>query len=571
MKYTSLKQDIISILSSTDSGLQLKMYDDEGNTTLQSDDATWVYIFNKNIMIEMMDDENPILCFWKDRDTLDASFKNIIQRIRELAILNGVSVQIRVYDNLDQRKIYNLIKSSIETKAEMAKEEEEMVESVNSNNELVEAFTKIISSAKAANRPSDFYLSEEMKSQNVASILNEMFGEVSNLKPLKSSSQQLSELFNRLMTATTRAEVDAILSETPSTLINKLSESVNDINNVSTFIRQKYENNVDFGNTTNNEIILENVKVYKVKVKNNHENLSNAYNKLLQVSEGVLDNLNLLKVIKQNKICETYNVSRKQLLDYYICGNNKPVKEQYAYVIENYLGEKTAFSSKLEAGIKALANYFNKGGEKDSQICKNIVAETIKYNQISDFILEYKDNYSARGFIPKFKKIFKECVSRLNEANTNYSNALFESIEETISYDSYLEALEESMKISHPAIKYLAIQEAKKDYIKSRMIMEEEDKDMKILVDELKHYSNYPSAIASLIISEGLKVKLPLTESVNKNNLTKVASMLYTDLNKKMDKLSSAVSSSLFNIIHTNKKLVESKVGYIKTLIKYSK
>ena len=144
MKYTSLKQDIISILSSTDSGLQLKMYDDEGNTTLQSDNAAWVYIFNKNIMIEMMDEENPILYFWKNRDTLDDSFKNIIQRIRELSILNGISVQIRVYDNLDQRKIYNLIKSSIETKAQQKEEEEEMVESVNSNNELVEAFTKII-------------------------------------------------------------------------------------------------------------------------------------------------------------------------------------------------------------------------------------------------------------------------------------------------------------------------------------------------------------------------------------------------------------------------------------------
>ena len=24
------------------------MYDDEGNTTLQSDDVAWVYIFNKN-------------------------------------------------------------------------------------------------------------------------------------------------------------------------------------------------------------------------------------------------------------------------------------------------------------------------------------------------------------------------------------------------------------------------------------------------------------------------------------------------------------------------------------------
>ena len=31
------------------------------------------------------------------------------------------------------------------------------------------------------------------------------------------------------------------------------------------------------------------------------------------------------------------------------------------------------------------------------------------------------------------------------------------------------------------------------------------------------------------------------------------------------------IFSSLFNIIHTNKKLIESKLGYINTLIKYSK
>ena len=453
MKYTSLQQDIVNILSSSDNDLQLKLYDSEGNTTINSEDAAWAYIFNKNIMIEFMDDDNPILCFWKGRDNFDDKFKHIVQRIRELAILNGVSVQIRVYDNLDQRKIYNLILSTIEQKSKKEEEEEKMTESVISNNKLVEAFTNIISTSKNTKKPSDFYLSEEMKSQNTSSILNEMFTEISSLPSLKSSSKQLSELFNRLMTATTRDEVNAILAETPQNIVEKLSESVNDIANVSTFIRQKYENNIDLGSKTNNVLILENVKVYKVRVKNNHENLSNAYNKLLQVSEGVLDNLNLLKVIKQNKICETYNVSKKQLLDYYICGNNKPVTEKYAFVIENYLSEKVAFNEKLEAGIKALANYFNKGGEKNSQICKNIVAETIKYNQIANFIVEYKDNYSVRGYIPRFKKIFKECVGRLNEANTNYSNSLFESLEENISYDYYLKTIEESMGIKHPAIK----------------------------------------------------------------------------------------------------------------------
>ena len=218
-------------------------------------------------MIEFMDDDNPILCFWKGRDNFDDKFKHIVQRIRELAILNGVSVQIRVYDNLDQRKIYNLILSTIEQKSKKEEEEEKMTESVISNNKLVEAFTNIISTSKNTKKPSDFYLSEEMKSQNTSSILNEMFTEISSLPSLKSSSKQLSELFNRLMTATTRDEVNAILAETPQNIVEKLSESVNDIANVSTFIRQKYENNIDLGSKTNNVLILENVKVYKVKVK----------------------------------------------------------------------------------------------------------------------------------------------------------------------------------------------------------------------------------------------------------------------------------------------------------------
>jgi len=571
MKYTSLKQDIISILRSSDNELQIKLYDDEGNTTLDSDEVAWVYIYNKNIMIEMMTDDNPNLCFWKNRETLDDTFKQIIQRIREISVLNGITVQIRVYDNLDQRKIYNLIKTSMETQQKAEEEEEQMTESYKPESMLAEAFSNIISTAKSANKASDFYLSPEMKSQNTSLVLNEMFNEVAGLQPLKTSSQQLSELFNKLMTATSRAEVNEVLKSAPESLVSKLSESINDINNVATYVKQKYENNVEFGAKTNNIMVLENVKVYKAKIKNNHENLSNAYNKLLQVSEGVLDNLNLLKVIKQNKICETYNVSKKQLLDYYICGNNRPVFEKQAFVIENYMGEKVAFNTKLEAGIKALANYFNKGGEKDSQICKNIVAETVKYNQIADFIVEYKDNFSMRGYIPRFKKIFKECVGRLNEANTNYSNALFESIEETVNYDEYVKTIEKSMGVTHPAIKYLAIEEAKKDYIKSRVIMEEQSKDMENLINELKHYVKDASTYASVIVGQGLNCKLPLTESVDKNNIIKVASSIYSSINQKTDKLSSVISSALFNIIHTNKKLVESKVDFLKSLTKYCK
>ena len=215
-----------------------------------------------------------------------------------------------------------------------------------------------------------------------------------------------------------------------------------------------------------------------------------------------------------------------------------------------------------------MANFFNNGGSKDSQICKNIVSETIKYNQISDFILEYKDSYSKRGLIPLFKKIFRNCAGRLNEAKTNYSNALFESIDTSVRYKEFELKLQEQYGISHPALKYLAIEEAKQYYEKERLLNEEKDIDMKVLCNELKHYSNIASVISSKIIDDG--IKLSLNES-DKNNLTNIAKISYNNICNKVDKVSTVISSALFNIIHNKKKLSESKENFLKTLIKYSK
>ena len=118
MKYTSLKNDIVNILHSSDYNLYLKFYDTDGKNTLNTDDAEWCYISNHNIMFKFMDDENPNIEIWKDNETLSDDLKHIIQRIRELSVLNGVEVQIRVYNDLNQRKIYNLIKNNIMNKKE---------------------------------------------------------------------------------------------------------------------------------------------------------------------------------------------------------------------------------------------------------------------------------------------------------------------------------------------------------------------------------------------------------------------------------------------------------------------
>lgn len=566
MKYTSLKNDIINILHSSDSNLDLKFYNKDGNTTLTIDDATWGYINNENMMIEFMTEENPVIYLWKDKNNLNNKMKNIIQRIRELSILNGVSVQIRVYNNLDQRKIYNLIKSSIITNK---KEEENMNESFNNNQEaLIEAFKYIIQSSKNTKKPSDFYMSEEIKLQNNENILKEMISEIKNLKSLK--SLKLDETLNPLLTVSSLSDITNIVNNIPSNILESLNKHSVDIKNIGSFVKQKYLNNVPFSNDKpKNLFVLENVKVYMANIKNNKEDLINAYNKLITVAENSKSGIDLLKEIKHHKILETYNVSKKDLLDLWLSKNHSPIKQKRAYIIENYMGEKIAFNENLTFGINAIAHYINSGGTKDSLICKNIVLETIKYNHISSFIVEYKDNINVRKYIPEFKEIFKSTINKLN--NNDFNTELFESVEESYDYSSQLEKLNNEIGVEHPALKYLAMENAKKEYNSTKILNEEKDTDIQILSKELKHYTPISSVISNYIIENKLNIKNVITESVNKNNINDIASSLYNSLQNNLNKITIPVSSALFNIVHTNKKLTESKIDFINTLLKYCK
>ena len=565
MKYTSLKNDIVNILHSSDSDLDLKFYDENGNTTLDIESSTWAYIFDENIMIEFMTEDNSVISLWKDSNNTSEKMKNIIQRIRELAVLNGVSVQIRVYDNLDQRKIYNLIKSSIVVNN---KEKEEMEESVNSNQPLIEAFRFIIQTAKNTKKASDFYMSESIQSKNTENMLKEMISEIKNLKSLKKAN--INESLNLLLTAQSLSDIKAIIEGINEENISILNESFNDIKNIGQFVKQKYLNNVPFSdNKQTNILVLENVKVYSVRVKHNKEDLINAYNKLVTVAENAKSGLELLKEIRNHKILETYNVSKKDLLDLWLSKNHNPIKEQRAFVIENYMGDKVAFNENLSYGIKALAQYINNGGTKDSTVCKNIVMETLKYNHISSFIVEYKDDLRIRKYIPEFKEIFKQTVDKLNSANAEFNSSLFESVEETIDYSEHLKMYNDEMGIEHPAIKYLAMESAKNYYHSVKILNETKEKDMKVLIKELKHHTNVASVIADYIVENNILYKPMIVESVDKNNIATIASDMYNNIHNNTDKVSVAISSALFNIIHTNKKLIESKIDFIKTLIKY--
>lgn len=568
MKYTSLKNDIVNILHSSDYDLYLKFYDEDGRNTLDTEKSEWCYISNYNIMIKFMNDENSVIQIWKDKNTLDENMKHIIQRIRELSGLNGVQVQIRIYDDLNQRKIYNLIKNDILKQ----RESENMDESVNNDDKvLIETLYNIVNTAKDTKRPSDFYISEAMQLENTRKIFSEIIKEISYLNAFKNTS--ISETLKPLMSLKTLDEVKEFSKSIKNSEIIK--ENANNIKNIASFVKKEYLNNGDFiVSKPRTLFVLENVKVYTAKEKNNRENLINAYNQLLSFTQNATKGTDIIREIRNNKICETFNVSRKELVDLWLSRtNNLKIEPKKVFVVENYKGEKVIFNEAMKNGIKALAQYINNGGSRDDIICKNIMLETVKYNQISDFIKTYQDNYKVRKFLPKFKNIFSENANKLSSAYLNFNKELFESVEEEIDYTSQYQKLCKDMGVEHPAIKYLAIENAKKDAEYCSVLMEQTLSDETILTEGLKPYIQNPFTLYNIvktIMDNQIILNKTLVESVNDSNIKSVATNLYNKICFEDNIVLMPIASSLFNIMHT-KNLNESKITYLNTLIKYIK
>lgn len=568
MKYTSLKNDIVNILHSSDYDLYLKFYDEDGRNTLDTEKSEWCYISNYNIMIKFMNDENSVIQIWKDKNTLDENMKHIIQRIRELSGLNGVQVQIRIYDDLNQRKIYNLIKNDILKQ----RESEDMDESVNNDDKvLIETLYNIVNTAKDTKRPSDFYISEAMQIENTRKIFSEIIKEISYLNAFKNTS--ISETLKPLMSLKTLDEVKEFSKSIKNSEIIK--ENANNIKNIASFVKKEYLNNGDFiVSKPRTLFVLENVKVYTAKEKNNRENLINAYNQLLSFTQNATKGTDIIREIRNNKICETFNVSRKELVDLWLSRtNNLKIEPKKVFVVENYKGEKVIFNEAMKNGIKALAQYINNGGSRDDIICKNIMLETVKYNQISDFIKTYQDNYKVRKFLPKFKNIFSENANKLSSAYLNFNKELFESVEEEIDYTSQYQKLCKDMGVEHPAIKYLAIENAKKDAEYCSVLMEQTLSDETILTEGLKPYIQNPFTLYNIvktIMDNQIILNKTLVESVNNSNIKSVATNLYNKICFEDNIVLMPIASSLFNIMHT-KNLNESKITYLNTLIKYIK
>lgn len=560
MKYSTLQNDIVNILHSADYNLYLKFYDKDGNTIIDANEAKWVYINNYNIMISLMDDENPVITIWKGTNSFNDDMKIILQKIRELANLNGISVEVKVYSNLNQRKIYNLIKATID---QLNKDDDKMNESHN----LDESLFILVNTAHNTKKVSDMYLSEDLQNNNSKNILNEMIDEIFSLK---SCSNLNKKCLNGLYTIKSLSETKNLIKSFDEKTYKTLSENIDNINNIVKYVKNRYTNNVDINKEKHKTLfILENAKVYLVKENNNKENLINAYNKLISSNEKLSSGTDLLKAIKKNHLCEEFDVNKTDLINFWLYeSNGEKIPEKKIFVIEDSNGIKTFFNKDMAFGIKSLAQYINNGGSKEDNICQNIIKETIKYNEIKDFINEYYDYYSLRKYIVKFKNMLSETISKLTDT---FNESLFESVNDINYNDDYNELVNE-IGFEHPAIKYIAMEQAEMKSKYASLLMEQTDNDENILFENIKPYSKDMSECQKIIqetIENNSDKILNETINITRSNGKKVAEKLFKQFNESQN--DSPITSALFNIVHSKQPLNSSKIEFLKTLDKYMK
>lgn len=563
MKYGELKSNVLSILHSDDYGFTLKLYDANGNITLDSENANWVYVPNKNIMFELPDDDSSILCIWKEKNSDDNdNISEIIKRIREESVLNGVSLQVRLFDELDRRKIYNLIKNAIKIK----QEKNDMNESM--ENTLEKCLFEVVSKIKSIKKSSDNYISEALMNKNTRKIMDNYISLTESVKSI--NTKHYHSLMNKVFLESSLKGVTSIVNSFKKQFqdeYNSINENKDMLKNAVTFVKECYLDNREVKKYNNVLKIMEHCVVYPVNPKDDNENMKKAYNHLISVCEGVTRGIDVLRMIKKHNICETYKVSKDDLLEMWLSKSiDKPIESRVFLMFESPLNKAVALPMEMRTSLSTLCEHFNSNGVILDKQAQKIVDETIKYNEINDLMENYFYNPSIKKYASELSAIIKEC---LNQLSGGYKEEdLFEEYNDNnIDYSKELSKIQESTGIKHNGLKYIAIKHAKENMINEHHKILDKIKDEKILKEGLMTILplNKAKDVAKSIVNTKLTAIKPLAES----NGIELPKSMVDNLFSTDDKVKTSLNECLFYIVSNPARYTASKETFVNTIKKY--
>lgn len=560
MKYTSYKTDIMGIIHSSDNDFILKFYDTDGNITINEDNAKWVYIDSENIMIEFPDDDNSMITIWSSKTSLPKNFDNIVQRMRHLSVVNGISLNTKLFNNLDRRKIYNIIKKSI-----INNKENEMNETYENLNKVICEISKTFRNTK---KPSDFYISECMHTKNISSLIESFNNILSGIKSL--NNKKIKKLFNIIMLETSNKKISNIVKCFENKHPNEykvLCENISTLKNACSFVKNRFIKNIETKPLSNVHMVLENSITYSIKTKTDNDNLVKAYNHLITVSEGISKGIDLLRVIKKHKLCETYNVSKETLLDFWLSKDIvKEIPSKYLFVIENTNGEQFTVSQEMKPSLKLLTECVNRGYNSEDILFNNIIDETIKFNHLTNLLENHSYNFQLKNYISKIKQIYKESFDKINAKTLIEED--FKDLMIPYDYSKQLSLIESKVGFKHPGLKYIAMINTKNDIDNSIILEKKEMKDRAVLESELVKLTSFKKAkmVSESIIKNGINT---IKSIKNNDDKLQICKGLLNNTYSADEKSNKSLQECLY-VMSTNPKTFTSKrKKFIETLLKY--
>jgi len=551
MKYDTLVDYIQTLLQTPDYGFKLKFYDNKGNITLNSNELKWIYLVNDNILIELMDDDIDVINIWKDITNSHHDINEVISRIRKQAILNGVDLKINNYNEKDRNQIFSLIKDAIKKSNNKGKEEDNKP----MNETLVKTYYQILNNVKSARKPSDALITEGLRTNRLIKLLNEVNQEICSLNCFK--DMDLKAFNTGILLCKNKDEMASYINNADENIISALNENVSLFKNVGKFVRNRYECGEITPTITEGALkFYKNFKLFKKECIET-DNMASAYNELRPLISECKSTTDILRVLKKTRICENHNISKKDLIDYWlsVSVSDKPIEEtkHTEFMIETADSHYIKLPEIDNLGIRLILEGYEKYGKINKDDEAKIIKECEIYNNLTDFTSKYTNNEYSKIVA----KLLLESSYLLHESYDNFMKhyRVFKPSEK------HIKLLEGKLKTNHPTLMYI-----------SEELAEYENQDIAILSEGLKPYVS--SKLLNKVVMNIIDNKLNFGNQINESRITLRTKLenMYTALCENLNsKTNLAVSSSIFNILHSPVKVNDKDVQYIKTLIKYSK
>lgn len=560
MKYENFIEHIQDVLQNPEYGFKLKIYDENGNISLDGQNIKWIFIVNNNILIELMDKNSNVLNIWKDIGNNKSYITDIIKDFRKEANLNGINLKITNFNSLSREKIFELIKKnmSILKNRKNEKKEEDMNIEINES-KIAKTYYAIMNSIKTARKPSDAVITEGQKISRIISLLNETNNEISSLKVFENKD---IKSFNSgiFLCKTLNEMIDYISKYSDKNIVKLIGENINLFKKVGKFVKNRYEKCVL--NPIINENALkfyENIKLYKNTITD-IDNLASAYNELKPLIREAKCSSDIIRILKQTKICETYNVKRKTLLNYWIENSSdaNPVNSHtyIKYVAENIEGKMIELPNTSILGIRLITENLNNGGSITDECITKIIKECEVNTNLKNFINTYKEKN-------EYSKIAKALFLESSILLRKNLNEFIAEYRERKPSEKFVKLLEGKLKTNDPSLYYI-----------SEELQNYENQDIEVLKEGLKSFVSKKEL--NLIVQNIINNKLDFGNQINESNENATSKELLTKLYTKLcenlnDKTNLAVSSSVFYLLHKPIELNEKQIKYIDCLLKYQR